>query len=132
MSPHKVQVTDAELAVLQILWDRGKATIREITSSLYGDGTTSEYATVQKLLERLERKGCVERDRSSFAHTFAAAVSRSDLIDSRLQDVADKLTEGSWTPLLMHLVEAGRLSEADREKLRQIIDAAPGDKRRRG
>jgi predicted transcriptional regulator len=132
MPSHNVQVTDAELAVLQVLWTQGQATIRQITSSLYGEGTTSEYATVQKLLERLERKECVRRDRSGFAHTFAASVSRTDLIDSRLQEVADKLTEGSWTPLLMHLVEAGRFSDADRERLRRIIDTEPETKRQQG
>jgi predicted transcriptional regulator len=114
------------------LWDRGRATIRELTSSLYGSGTTSQYATVQKLLERLEQKGCIRRDRSEFAHSFAATVSRSDLIDSQLQEVADKLTDGSWTPLLLHLAEAVRLSAADRERLRRVIDLEPAAKKRRG
>src|SRR5262249_10192887 len=50
-------VTDAELAVLQVLWDRGPATIRELTPLLYPDVTDASYATVQKLLERLEAKG---------------------------------------------------------------------------
>ena len=131
MTIPQIQVTDAELAVLEVLWERDHATIRQITSCLYGNGTTSEYATVQKLLDRLEQKGCVRRDRSTFAHTFVASVSRSQLIDSRLQEVADQLTDGSWTPLLMHLVEAAQLSAADLERLRQVIDAAPTTQRRR-
>ncbi len=50
-------VTDAELAVLQTLWDRGRSTIRQITELLYQDGSDASYATVQKLLERLQEKG---------------------------------------------------------------------------
>ena len=56
-------VTDAELAVLQVLWEQGPATIRQLTDRLYPEGKTSHYATVQKLLERLQAKGCVSRDR---------------------------------------------------------------------
>ena len=58
-------ITDAELAVLQVLWEQGPATIRRITELLYPQGGTSHYATVQKLLERLETKACVRRDRSN-------------------------------------------------------------------
>jgi len=117
-------VTDAELAVLEVLWDEGPSTIRHIADRLYPDGGTSEYATVQKLLERLEGKRCVRRDRSGFAHIFSAAVDRSDLIDRRLRDVAAKLCGGSLTPLLMHLVDDVRLTRREREALRRLIDGA--------
>jgi fructose/tagatose bisphosphate aldolase len=69
-------VTDAELDVLRVIWDRGSATIRAIADRLYPAGGTSEYATVQKLLERLEGKECVVRDRDTWPHTFAAAIER--------------------------------------------------------
>lgn len=58
-------VTEAELAVLQALWDAGPATIRQVVERVYGQTGTSVYGTVQKLLERLESKGFVGRDRSS-------------------------------------------------------------------
>src|SRR5579872_6415586 len=57
-------ITDAELSVLQILWDKGRETIRELTDVLYPSGTGVHYATVQKLLERLEGKKFVKRDRT--------------------------------------------------------------------
>jgi predicted transcriptional regulator len=47
-------ITDAELGVLQVLWDLGSATVREIVERLYPESTLSLHATVQKLLERLE------------------------------------------------------------------------------
>jgi predicted transcriptional regulator len=115
-------VTDAELAILQALWDRGPLTIRQLTDLLYPRGGTAQYATVQKLLERLEDKGCVRRDRQPAAHLFVAALGREDLIGRRLQDVATKLCGGSLTPLLTHLVRARRLSARERQELRELID----------
>jgi predicted transcriptional regulator len=115
-------VTDTELAVLQALWDGGSATIRQLTDGLYPGGGTAQYATVQKLLDRLELKGYVRRDRTPAAHTFQAAVPRDELIGRRLQDVAEKLCGGSLTPLLTHLVRARKLSDRERQELRDLID----------
>jgi len=115
-------VTETELAILQLLWGQGAATIRQLTDALYPGGGTSHYATVQKLLERLEAKGCVRRHRSGTAHTFAAAVDRDELIGRRLQAMAEQLCGGSMTPLLTHLVRAKRLSARERQDLRDLID----------
>ncbi len=122
-------VTEAELAVLQALWDRGEATIRQLCEATYGQAGASSYATVQKLLDRLEAKGCVERDRGDGVHVFRPAIDRDDLIGRRLRAVADKLCGGSITPLLTHLVKSGEtLSADDRAMLRALIegDEAPG------
>src|SRR5438105_2675655 len=115
-------VTDAELAVLQVLWDQGSATIRQIADALYPRGGNAQYATVQKLLERLEGKGFIERDRSGAAHSFAATVNRQELIGRRLQATAEKLCGGSLTPLLMQLVRTRKLTARERRELRQLID----------
>jgi predicted transcriptional regulator len=115
-------ITDTELAVLQVLWDRGAATIRQLTDTLYPEGGVSHYATVQKLLERLEAKGCVTRDRGGSVHVFAPALGRDELIGRRLQAVAEQLCGGSLTPLLTHLVQARRLSPRERQELRALID----------
>ena len=57
-------ITESELAVLRILWERGTATIRQLTDVLYPGGGAAQYATVQKLLDRMEAKGYVRRDRA--------------------------------------------------------------------
>lgn len=116
-------VTDAELAVLQVLWDRGSVTIREITDVLYPQGTESDYATVKKLLARLESKGCVERDRSEMVHVFRARIDRQDLVSRRLQQVAESLCDGSCTPLLTHVARAKGLTEKQQQMLNELIDA---------
>ena len=115
-------ITDAELSVLQVLWDQGSATIRQITDRLYPAGGVSHYATVQKLLERLEAKAFVKRDRGGGVHVFSAALGREELIGRKLQALAEKLCEGSLTPLLTHLVQARRLSARERQELRALID----------
>ena len=121
-------VTDAELDVLHILWKDGPLPIRPITEALYGECKTSQYATVQKLLERLESKECVKRDRSSNVHVFSATIERDELVGRRLQAVAEELCDGSWTPLLTNLVQTKKLSEQDRQMLRQLIDDADAAK----
>ena len=114
-------VADAELAVLEVLWEKGPATIRQLTDVLYPSGTVAHYATVQKLLERLETKGCVERDRSGWAHVFKATIDRDTLIVRRLQATADRLCGGSLTPLLTNLVRARRLTQEERRELHALM-----------
>jgi len=116
-------VTEAELAVLQGLWDRGPATIRQLTDLVYAQAGASAYATVQKLLERLEVKGFVRRDRGGSVHVFTAAVDRDELIGRRLRAVAEQLCGGSLTPLLTHLVHAKRLTSQERQALRALIES---------
>jgi len=115
-------VTEAELSILQAIWEHGPATIRQLAERIYGEGGTSAYATVQKLLERLEAKDYVARDRSESVHRFRAAVDREELIGRKLRAVAETLCGGSLTPLLSHLVQPGRLTEKERSDLRSLID----------
>jgi len=123
---HLQDVTDAELAVLQVLWDRGPATIRVLTDVLYPPGSDAHYATVQKLLERLEHKGYVGRDRSMHAHRFYAETDRDTLVNrlvgQRLRVMAEKLCGGMMAPLLTHLVRAEALTPEERRELRNLID----------
>ena len=124
-------VTEAELAILETLWQVGPATIRSIAEQRSPDASNSDYATVQKLLDRLESKGCVARDRSSFAHVFRTIVAREDLVDQELREVASKLCEGSMTPLLMHLVRGTELTREQRSMLRRLL-AEDAERDRKG
>jgi BlaI family penicillinase repressor len=115
-------VTDAELAVLEVLWDQGPASRRQIADVLYPQGGAAQYTTVQKLLERLEGKGHVASDRGQSVVTFQATIGREGLISRRLLDVADKLCGGSLTPLLMNLVRAKPLSNRELQELQAALD----------
>src|SRR5262245_1152545 len=115
-------VTNAELAVLQALWEQGPATIRTLTDLLYPGGKAAQYGTVQKLLERLEDKGCVRRDRGRWPHLFAPAVDRETLIGWRLRETAERLCGGSLTPLLLHLLKAESLTGDERRELKSFLE----------
>lgn len=115
-------VTDAELAVLEVLWTDGTVTVRQITDQLYPNSKSSQHATVQKLLDRLKTKGFVARDRSVWPHVFSASIEREELIGRRLRKTAEKLCGGSLNPLLTHLIRDTGLSKGEREELRSLLD----------
>jgi BlaI family penicillinase repressor len=117
-------VTDAELDVLRLLWKAGSATIRVLTDHLYPNGGTSEYATVQKLLERLEGKGLAARTAQGRQNVYRATVDREELVARRLRNTAEELCDGSLTPLITHLVSAGQLSREELRELRRMVDRA--------
>ena len=121
--PRKPQdIPDAELAVLQQLWERGPCTVRQLTEVLYPTGPGSQNATVQKLLDRLELKQYVSRNRESWPYLFQATVQRSDVIRKSLQTTADKLCSGALAPLLTYLVRGESLSVEERTSLRGLLD----------
>ena len=122
MARRSQDVTDAELEVLRALWEIGPATIRTLTDRLYPRGAASEYATVQKLLERLEDKAYVKHHTDGRQNVFTARVRRDDLVAQRLRATAERLCDGSLTPLITHLVSAGRLSRDELRELRRLVD----------
>jgi predicted transcriptional regulator len=115
-------VSDGELAVLEVLWRRGSCAIRQITDEVFPRGSAAHYATIQKQLERLEAKGFVARDRALHVHLFTASVGREELIGRRVRAVVDKLCGGSLVPLLSHLAESRELTDAQRKALRDLVE----------
>lgn len=116
------QVTETELSILQVIWDKGEATSRDITEALYDEVTDPKVASVQKLLERLESKGCITRDRSERAHRFRPLVSHEEFLQHRLQSLADRLCGGSIAPLMSSLLLAKGISKKEQKELRELID----------
>ncbi len=121
-------LANAELAVMELLWEEDRWTARDIRERLYPGSTKAQHGTVQRLLQRLEDKGFVERDKSLPVHLFSAAISRQAYASGQLESLADKLTGGSLAPLITHLMEEKKISRAEIRKLRQILD----DRSRRG
>jgi predicted transcriptional regulator len=115
-------VTETELAILQVLWDRETASRRQITDVLYPQGQAAQYATVQKLLERLEGKRLVRHTRGQDGVlNFTATVAREEFIGRRLVEMADRLCGGSLTPLLMNLIRAKPLAEEEFQELQRLV-----------
>ncbi len=112
----------AELAVMEVLWDGGQLTARAIREQLYPKESKSQHGTVQNLLQRLEKKGLIERDRSLPVHLFSASLSREAYASSQLESLADKLTGGSLAPLITHLMQEKKISRKELNRLRKILD----------
>lgn len=115
-------VTAAELAILEQLWQNENAVVKDLSLWLYGAATPSDIATVQKLLARLEAKGCVQRNRDAWPHQFRAAIAREELISERLQATADELCDGAISSLLTHLVKSKSVTPWQRQNLRKLLD----------
>lgn len=122
MAREPKDITESELSLLNLLWERGRSSTRQIAQGLYPGGGTSAYGTVQKLLERLEKKGLVSRDRSLFVHTFVAAADRDEVIARRIRALADKVCGGSLVPIVSHLARNRSLTAEERAALRELID----------
>ena len=120
-------VTAAELAILEKLWEHNSASVKQLSQWLYGAATPSDVATVQKLLARLETKGYVDRDRDEWPHLFFAKTPREDLISQRLQATADELCDGTMSTLLTHLVQSQKFNSRQRQRLKKLLDDMDAD-----
>jgi len=115
-------LANAELSVMELLWDRGSLTARQIQDRLYGESDRSQHGTVQRLLQRLEDKKFVRREKGGSPTAFAARISREEYAGSQLETLADRLTGGSIAPLLSHLIDQKRLGRAELRRLRDLLD----------
>jgi BlaI family transcriptional regulator, penicillinase repressor len=124
---HQPPISDTEQAVLKVLWDLGQGTVREVLAALNAQGHQWAYTTAQTLLTRLLAKGYVAADRTGPAHVYRPAVSRTELLQQRLTNLADEFCEGTTSPLVLALVEGSELSPADIARFRQLLDRLEAD-----
>ncbi len=115
-------LANAELGVMNLLWRDDQLTARQIRDELYPDASKAQHGTVQKLLQRLEDKGFVQRDRSLSVHLFSAAISRQTYAGRQLETLAETLTAGSFAPLITHLVETRKISGHEIDRIRDILN----------
>lgn len=120
MTKKPEQITDGELAILRVLWQRGEATSREITEVLYEEPTDPKMSSVQKLIERME--GNILRDRSERAHRFRPLISQHEFLQSRMESLADRVCDGQLIGLMTTLVRSKGISRTERLQLRKLID----------
>ena len=114
-------LANAELAVMELLWQQPRLTARQIREKLYPGADKAQHGTVQRLLQRLEDKGFVRRDRELAVHLFEAAISREAYAGGQLESLTDKLTGGSLAPLITHLLDERKISPDEIDRLRAIL-----------
>ena len=115
-------LANAELALMELLWERERSTARELREALYPDSTKAQHGTVQRLLQRLEKKGFVERDNSLSVHFFSAKMSRQSYACDQLESLADKLMGGSLAPLITHFIAKHKISREELSQLREVFN----------
>jgi BlaI family transcriptional regulator, penicillinase repressor len=123
MDPSPQDITDAEFGVMEVLWncDPG-ATVREIVLAVYDRHEHSLHGGVKSFLDRLMEKGYVRVDKAGFAHRFFATVSRQQFVGKQLKQLAESHFGGSFTPLLLSLVEQAKLSRKERAAIERLIE----------
>ena len=129
MSQPLPDATEAEWAVMKLLWEREPLSVRQLADALYPRGGASEYATVHKLLERLKVKGYVRRARQGGVYVFCAAVQRDEVIGQQLEALVEKMCRGSLQLLLSNLVRVKRLTPGDLRELLALVDELESKKR---
>jgi BlaI family transcriptional regulator, penicillinase repressor len=111
--------TDGELAILQVLWQRGPCTVRQVHEHLARD---TGYTTVLKLLQIMTDKGLVRRDESQRSHVYAAAQPAQATQRQLLADLADKAFAGSAAQLVLQALSAQRATPGELAEIRKLLD----------
>ena len=117
--------TDAELAVLNVLWDRGPSTVRQIHEVLSSERDLG-YTTVLKSLQVMTEKGLVLRDESERSHVYTATLSETQTQRSLLGDLMERAFGGSAAKLVIQALHAKRASKQELEEIRRLLDRAEG------
>ena len=112
--------TEVELELLQVLWEKGGATVRE-TFEVVSQHRPLGYTSVLKMLQIMTEKGLVERTEAGKAHIYRAAASQEETQSQMLRDLSERLFAGSATQLAMHALSMQPASGEELEEIRRLI-----------
>ncbi len=118
--------TDAELAILRVLWERGPSTVREVHDQLSLTHDTG-YTTVLKLLQIMTDKGIVVRDESQRAHVYASSETQQRTQRQLLGDLIDRAFGGSPAKLVMQALSGTKASAEELSAIRQLLEKMEGE-----
>ena len=117
------QPTPAELEILEVLWDRGHATVREVHDAISGRRSTT-YTTVLKLMQIMNEKGLVERNVAGKAHVYSPKHSQRHTQTRLVGSLLDKAFRGSALSLVQHVLETKPTTKDELDAIRRMIDEA--------
>ncbi len=119
--PEPLKPTEAELAILRVLWDRGPSTVREVTEALAAERGTG-YTTALKLLQIMSEKGLVVRNESAKSHVYSPSVPAEVTQKHLVADLLDKAFGGSAQKLVMQALSSTRASREELAEIRRLLD----------
>jgi predicted transcriptional regulator len=112
--------TDAELAILRVLWQRGPSTVRQVHDALNATKKTG-YTTVLKFLQIMHEKGLVSRDEALYAHVYQARLPREEAQRTLVQDLLNRAFEGSMSGLVLQALSSKKASKEELSQIRKIL-----------
>jgi predicted transcriptional regulator len=115
--------TKSELEILDVLWQRGQATVRELYEDLSANKPMA-YTTVLKLLQIMDEKGLVERDKNAKAHVYRAQQPQDETQKNLVSDLLEKAFRGSALKLVQHVLETKPASAEELAEIRKLITEA--------
>jgi predicted transcriptional regulator len=121
--PTRRKPTDAELAILRVLWARGPSTVREVAEAM---GRAGAYTTVLKLLQIMTDKRLVRRDESSRTHVYEAVASQDETQQQLVGDLLDRVFDGSAARLVMQALATRKASPAELADIRKLLEKHRG------
>ena len=129
--PERHQLTELQLAILRVIWDKGEATVQDIWEALHAERGLAQ-TTVATMLSRLERRGGVTRRAESRPYPYRAAVSEEEVQHSMVGELTERLFDGDVTQLVQHLLTDADVSPGDLAKIRKMIARAETNASPRG
>jgi predicted transcriptional regulator len=126
-NPNLSRPTDAELAILRVLWSRGPSTVRQVHEAISRDRETG-YTTVLKLMQIMTEKGLVERDESERTHVYQARFTQEATQQRLVSDLLEKAFGGSASQLVMQALAAKPASADELAQIRRLLDELEGGK----
>jgi BlaI family transcriptional regulator, penicillinase repressor len=115
--------TDAELAILRILWERGACTVRQVHDELSRD-RPSAYTTALKMLQIMTEKGLVRRDDSERTHIYQSRLTEEQTQRQLVRDLLDRAFGGSASKLVLQVLSARRATQEELGEIRKLIDSS--------
>jgi BlaI family transcriptional regulator, penicillinase repressor len=113
-------LTEQELEIMKVIWDRGEATVRDVVASL-SEQRQIAYTTVMTMMNILEQKGHLKKWQVDRAFVYKPAHAQEQVIGSMVRDFVDRVFNGSAAPLLVHLVDDKKLTEKELNEIREIV-----------
>ena len=112
--------TDAELAILRVLWERGPSTVRQVHEAL-GEERETGYTTSLKLMQIMAEKGHVTRDESNRTHVYAAKLTRAETQSQLISDLIDRAFGGSAAALVLQALNSDATTPEEIAEIRKLI-----------
>ena len=116
------QLTDLQIAVMRVLWDKGEATVAEIWEALRPERGLAQ-TTVATLLSRLEKRGVVTHRSRSRQFLYHATVTESEVRRVMVRELTDRLFDGDVAALMSHLLTGRAISPGDLAKVKELVEA---------